>query len=239
MANGLDRHGVPYTIKPVGEKVETETVVCWGWRIGAPLRNKGRNVLVAERGYLGDRFAWTSLGWNGLNRRADFRAYNKPPQRFAENFGSMLKPWSYRAGPIVFMGQVPGDSALFGLDYVAWAKDFAKSLPPGSLWRPHPSAPSIGVGLPIAKGSLGDVLAYASGVVAYNSNSTLDAVLAGVPAVTIDEGAMAWEMTSRSITRFERPDRIEHLSRIAWCQWSEAELEDGTAWEHVSNGYVS
>lgn len=67
LAEGLRRHG----ISDLGQNV----VVCWGWHTGRGYRAQGRDVLVFERGYIGDRFKWTSIAWNGLNGRGTFPDY--------------------------------------------------------------------------------------------------------------------------------------------------------------------
>ena len=80
MLKGLAAHGIPATAGALNH-VETVHVAVWGWRHGAPLRAAGHKVLVMERGYLGDRMAWTSLAWNGLNGRAQGCAVAPSPDR--------------------------------------------------------------------------------------------------------------------------------------------------------------
>src|ERR1044072_4148985 len=121
MLAGLEMHGVKARI---GHRVmpgTEERVVCWGWRIGQQHRAAGSDVLIMERGYLGDRFVWTSLGWNGLN---NYATVPEPPcdggVRFRAHFGHLLKPWNPQGEYVLICGQVPGDQSLRGRDLYPW-----------------------------------------------------------------------------------------------------------------------
>src|ERR1043165_6830238 len=92
LAEGAQRCGVKVIRQSRGTVVRTEAVACWSWHIGKGLRESGKDVLVMERGYLGDRFVWTSLGWNGLNNRAQWPVIDDV-SRFKTHFGHLMKPW--------------------------------------------------------------------------------------------------------------------------------------------------
>ena len=90
---------------------------------------------------------------------------------------------------------------------------------------------------PQATGSLADCLADARWVVTFNSNSGVDAVLAGVPTVAVDQGAMAWAVTGRDPTvQPPTPDRSTWAAELAWCQWTLDEIKKGVAWDHLRAG---
>lgn len=77
-----------------------------------------------------------------------------------------------------------------------------------------------------------------SHVITWNSNTAVEAVIAGVPAVAVDRGSMAWDVSGRDVNAAPpRPDRRAWADRLTWCQWTAQELADGTAWEAVRNGY--
>ncbi|WP_430436863.1 hypothetical protein [Oceanibaculum nanhaiense] len=213
----------------------------WGWRRCQKHRRAGLKLLCMERGYLGDRMCWTSLGWGGLNGNADFCAPQDPgPERYEAHY-TPLAPWREAGDYVLIMGQVPGDMSLQGRDlrpwYVQMAREAAEAYGLPVFLRPHPSAVRRnlwkGCGVPEMGGDLDEALAGAHVVVTWNSNSATDAVVAGVPALTMDRGAVAWPVTGHSIGDRIRPDRSAWAHRLAWCQWSLAEIADGTAWRQL------
>jgi hypothetical protein len=241
MAEGLKRHGIDTEIQRSPQRVAARVAVCWGWRMGLQLQRAGRDVLVMERGYLGDRFAWTSLGWNGLNGRAKFVTPDDGGARFRQHFS--LKPWRAAGDYVLIAGQVPGDMALAGRDLGPWyagaAQAAARTYGLPVRFRPHPEAARLGrrtppvAGATIANGTLSEALAGASVLVTFSSNTAVDAVVAGVPAVTADQGSMAWAIAAHTVGDRITPDREAWAARLAWCQWSLDEIRDGCAWEVV------
>lgn len=237
MQVGLRAHGIDAKVTHRAEPGSQETVICWGWRVGQVHRAAGADVLVMERGYLGDRFAWTSLGWNGLNNYATVPlAPNDGGLRFNAHFGQLLKPWNPEGDYVLICGQVPGDQSLKGQDLKPWyAAQAAYYRAAGHevRFRPHPLAarrerPAVVPGAPTLEGSLEDALAGARLVVSYNSNAGVDALLAGKPAHVEDPGSMAWDATV--------PDRMPWLAKLAWRQFTLDEIRSGFAWEHVRDG---
>lgn len=222
-----------------------DAVAIWSWHRGQSLRSAGHNVLVMERGYIGDRFRYTSLGWNGLNGQAQFMLDGiGGGNRFATHFPGALKPWKTPGRDLaVIMGQVPGDAALAGTDLAPWYVAVAQRLKPDYrrvLFRPHPEALRRGqvsgalAGLTFAEGDLADVLAAADLVVTWNSNSGVDAVLAGVPTVAMARGSMAWPVTMRDVSSpFFPVERDAWAERLAHCQWLPEEIEAGEPWARL------
>jgi hypothetical protein len=66
--------------------------------------------------------------------------------------------------------------------------------------------------------------------VTLNSSVAVDAVLSGIPAVTMDEAAMAWDVTSHSPEDVVTPARDEWLHWLAWTQWTHDEIRSGVPW---------
>lgn len=236
LQDGLKRHGV----SDLGRNV----VVCWGWRSGQRHRRAGRDVLVLERGYIGDRFKWSSLGWNGLNGRADFPEY---PDDGGDRFRSMaaLAPWDPSGEYVLLVGQVRGDAALQGRDLTKWYADAAKhaegtyGLP--VRFRPHPQEVRRGIrrtvpGTASDTGPLADSLDGAAVVVTWNSNTGVDALLAGKPVVVSDPGAMAWPIAAREIGGERGLDREAWAHALAWKQWTLEEIASGEALAGIVKG---
>ncbi len=225
-------------------------VVMWGVRNRVAIaqqRAAGGEVCILERGYLGDRFAMTSVSFGGgLNGRGrfvtpldnfpSFKSYDG--QRFTD-CGFDLQPWVANPnGYALIMGQVAGDQSIKGVNIEAWYYETAAKLRAVGwpvLFRPHPGSrvkgqPQIRMGHHV--GSLADALDGAGLVVTWNSNSAVDAVLAGRPTVAMDEGSMAREVAAHDIA-VVTPDRGPWAARLAWCQYSRAEMESGFCQEAV------
>lgn len=244
LAAGLRRHG--WLTEISNDAKPCDLLITWGVRHAARFaglqRDAGGELLVLERGYLGDRLDYTSLSFGGgLNGHAEFRTPTGcPPERFA-SLGLPLAPWRQTDGPAVIMGQVPGDWSIRNHDFGAWVRRVAADARVDGfdvMFRQHPGARARGAscfGLPEMRGTLADCLAAAGLVITLNSNSGVDAVLAGVPTVATDAGSMVWGLVPRQVA-VHTPDRSAWAARLAWCQYSKAELESGFAVEAVGLG---
>jgi hypothetical protein len=144
---------------------------------------------------------------------------------------------------VLILGQVTGDASISGVVNIwGWYQETAVALKKAGhevRFRKHPKEPQRRV-LPTMKqvgGTLDEALAKAKWAVTFNSNSGVDAVLAGTPAVTINKGSMAWAVTGHKPTEPPpMPDRTAWAYRIAYCQWSLDEIRNGDAWEHLKVG---
>lgn len=238
LCSGLAALGIK-TKKSFSEKhVDTERVACWGWRKGKYLRDKGHEVLVMERGYIGDRFSYTSLGWNGLNGLAKFPNYPDDNGLRFQLHGGKINPWKLGGDYALILGQVPGDASLRGMDMIPWYRSMAQQihlthkLP--VYFRPHPDLLKKSIfqyvqGTLPSQGTLAEALEGAAFTACYNSNSSVDSVLAGVPCVVGDIGSMAYDVCSKSIDDITCPERTLWASQLAWRQWSLSEIESGVA----------
>lgn len=242
VADGCYKAGVKAAITT--NQPKTKNVACWGWRKGQQLRAEGHNVLVFERAYLGDRFSWTSIAWNGLNGRGDFCLPKEiKPERFTNNFS--LKPWKKDGDIIVIMGQLRGDMSLRGIDLTAFYEKKAAELEAlyrkKVFFRPHPARPEANFrpNIPVIDGNLEDVLTASFLVVTYNSNSGVDAVVSGIPALSFDKGSMAYNVTGHSVRDRITPEREHWAYKLAHCQWTPEEIKNGDYWDRFRCKLVS
>jgi hypothetical protein len=244
-ANGLLKHGIDAEI--TSSPKPCDMLVLWG------VRNKDAisrqrvacgTVCILERGYLGDRFRWSSVSFGGgLNGRGEFRGVRDDAARFAENFGPM-KPWVRRDGYALLIGQVPGDMSISHVNIDQWYRDTTAALRERAYevrFRPHPVAIDRGFkareipGAQIIGGTLAEAMQGASVVVTFNSNTAVESVIAGVPAIAADQGSMAWDVTSRLPGEIETPPREEWAARLAWKQWTMDEMSSGFCWEVIGD----
>lgn len=237
MAEGLRAHGIE-PVLATSYSPRTKFVACWGWRLGKSLREQGHEVLIMERGYLGNRFLWTSLAWNGLNGKGEFApSPDDKGDRFCQHHS--LSPWRSSPGEyVLLMGQVPGDASLQGRNLMPWYEQTARQAEQAYglpvVFRPHPNAERKGLrqnvpGTSRTSRELAQDLQKAHVVITYNSNSAVDAVVAGVPAVAVDQGSMAWPVVGQSVGEFTKPDRAKWAKELAWKQWLLEEISSGAA----------
>ncbi len=242
MEAGLAVHGIRMEKRTAGNWGQVPDVaITWSVKypeLEAMRRQYGTQWLVCEAGYFGDRANFPSLGWNGLNGRAEFHNQGSPPDRWAKH-GTPVKPWRAGGDYVLILGQVPGDASHRHANLVvALAQAAAEAREAFNLpvrYRPHPKGAAHIPGLQACPYSeLDDALDHAALAVTFNSNSAVDAVLAGVPTVTLDQGSMAWPVTGHSASEYPpTPDRTQWLRDLAYCQWLPEEIASGEAWAHI------
>lgn len=241
-ASGIRRHGWSAVLTEDPEPCDL--LVFWGVRKGAQIRAQkkaGGEVCILERGYIGDRFKWTSVSFGGgLNGHGEFRGPLEDPSRWKTHFDGLMRPWRERRdGYALIMGQVPGDMSLDGLRPRRVWQSTAEELQRKGYdvrFRPHPLAGDVRLnGVPNINGDLQAALDGAAMVVGINSNATVDSVLAGVPTVTLDDRAMAWPVTGHEPEFPPAPDRTEWAYGMAWTQWQMEELASGACWDAVGS----
>ena len=247
---GLRQHGIEPEERQAENWRKSDLAVVWAHRDTA-LHNMqgaaGNHYLVLERGYIGDienRRRWTSMGYDGLNGRADFCNAGAGPARWEKHFAGFMRPWKDGGDYALLMGQVRGDASLAGMDIRAWYAEMARRLGDFGwtvMFRPHPrdltAAPDGAYAL---VGGLDSALSGAAVAVTWNSTSGVDAALSGVPVVAMDRGSMAWDVSAHRIEElnYESTDRAAWSARLAYCQWNDDEIAGGVAWEHLK-GYVT
>jgi len=241
---GLERHGQAWRYHGRSNWPECDLAVFWSHRAKDIIEKQqaaGGDYLVAERGYMGDRMKWTSLGFNGLNGRAEFHVDAKDSLRFQQYHFEKLHPWKDDGDYILIMGQVHGDASIDGVDIHQWASSIVNryKFDCPVYFRPHPLSRHVAPEcLNTRNGKLRTALAGARAVITYNSNSGVDAVLAGVPTVATDRGSMVWDVSSRTAALFKTPNRTQWAAELAWCQWLPEEIKNGDAWDHLKQRYA-
>jgi len=207
-------------------------------------RTKNLDVIVLETGYInrgdGENHHYAA-GFNGLNGRADFRNRGMSDDR-AKKLGVRLKPWRRDGKHILLCGQVPWDASVDQCpDYVGWLKQVSGQIRYHSnreiRFRPHPLVTIAPLsGCTYSTAPIGEDFKDCWAVVTYNSNSSVEAVLEGIPAFTFDAGAMAKGVASQWLQELESPympSREAWLNDLCYTQWTIEEMRRGEAWGHL------
>ena len=256
-AEGLKIHGVDFTLEAYNAKdIECDLSVCWGMKRPCVKKQKedGKRFLILENGYWPDRRQWyedkydkdhkseISIGYDGLNGYANFYNQNSPDDRWKRHW-DLMKQWSPGNKYVVVMGQVSGDASVSHVNINEWYNetiDELLKLDVPVVFRQHPVGQlPKDLSIPRLRGDLGECLKGARVVVTFNSNVAVEAVLRGVPAVSMDRGSMAWDVSGHELRDVLDPpcvNRWQWACNLAYCSWSYREIESGLAWEHIRQG---
>jgi len=248
---GLRRHGYNVKVSHLDDVKPADLAVFWGLNRSAEIRQvqEENNApwLIMEHGYIGNRNVWTSLGYNGLNGRGEFLNKNSPPDRWNKHFNGRLKPW-HKGKYVLLAGQVPGDASIrhVSFTYQGLVNKIKKhtKLPIHFRKHPHPKSmnrvvtPNGCIDSPHK--TLEKALRGAHVCVTVNSNTGVEAILAGTPVINIDCGSMVWDLAQHDYKLIEtppHPEREQWAYNIAYAQWLPNEIEDGTAWDHLKTKF--
>lgn len=132
-----------------------------------------------------------------------------------------------------------GDATEYARGLVA---DIRKRVPGREIvYRPKPSwnafRPIVGTRLSRPPETMADLLPRAHVVVTHGASAAIDAVIAGVPAITLGECAAT--PVSGKLKHIAEPTfpieerRMEWLANLAWCQWSLSEIRSGEMWAFI------
>ena len=248
LLDGFKRHGEKAEWMHQSKYRPSDLAVIWGVRFPNIIQGQkehGGDYLVLERGYFRDRMNYFSLGYNGLNGRAEFHAENSPPDRWQKH-GVEIKPWKTDGKYILLMGQISGDQSLRAINVSNWYKEVIAKVRTLTdmpiFFRPHPGARQQETGLDCdryERGTLEEAFGDAYCAITYNSNTGVDAAINGIPIIAIDKGAMGWDMAQHEIS-LDRitPDRTQWLYDLGYKQWTPKEIANGEAWEHLKKRYI-
>lgn len=203
------------------------------------------NVIVLELGFW-NRDIYFSAGWGGINGRADHcipastdptilaaQGVLLPPARSCREFCRAL-----------VIGQVPWDVTVQDTDHKGWCRATVATLKDMGRevrFRPHPLAVrrSVDYGLPSEDRTLEEDLAWADVVVTWNSNTAVDAVLAGIPVIAMDPGSAAYPIARHNLEAVAEPfsfsdaERITFLARLAHGHWTLEDMRAGRPWRQL------
>jgi len=156
--------------------------------------------LLLDRCSFGSPAEWMSIVMNGHGRRGDHRVPGGQTETYSPHFAA-CDQW------------------------------YARAALRCSHFRPHPAAAA-----PAASDCPAALLPRTRSwedcrlAVTLNSSVAIDTVLAGIPTLTMDEAAMAWDVTGHEPDEIVTPDRSEWLHWLAWTQWTHDEIKEGTPW---------
>ena len=265
MIQGFNRHGISSVTfdRSIIIPEDRHLYVVWAWkphyegkkwkRIKDICDKTGAKCLVMERAYIGDRSKWLSLGYNGLNGRANFcNSHITDLTRWNEKFSEYQKhDWrKNNTKKAVVIGQVRKDASLayMRIRYDVWVVNTITQLRNAGyevIYRPHPEDSKLPdwrefkITPPIidTKSSIEDTFDKVDVTATWNSNAGVLSVLNGIPIVTFDDGSMVRKVSTHSVSDgLIYPNLDDWKAKISYCQWDPEELVQGLFWETLSKG---
>ena len=206
----------------------------------------GKPHVVLEMGYVRrgwDENAYYSFGVGGLNGRADFFNKNSPPDR-RNALKVNLQPWREGTG-IMVAGQVTRDASVQHHDHAEWIRNMLKRFP-NAIYREHPlqghPVPNVGSN---KRCTCPNIVRAAENhdigkLITFNSNTAVEAVISGVPTISMDEGSMVWGITNHNPSKpplCPTVAREQWFNDLAYAQWRPKEFKK--RWEIIINGIKS
>lgn len=215
-------------------------------------RKAGRHTVTLDKGYFRHRgphrtWEYWRVSVNGHHPIKYLRMAHHSSKRWdkiAKMRAVSLLPWRANGSHILIAASSAKYHDFCGLpDPTTWTKETVAELREYTdrpiIYRPKPSWQDA---VPIKKTTfspptqnLGDVLENAWCLVTYGSNACFEAAMGGVPSIITGNG-IAGPISSTMLSDVESPrlcspgERLEWLYNVAWCMFTEAEMESGLAW---------
>jgi hypothetical protein len=239
----------PIQLNGMDVPTDAKVGVCWGIVNGNRMRESGiQDVLITERGYLINRNAWLSLGWNGLNGYATFNNQYVSGDRWRKYWKSNLANWKHSdSNSVLVCGQVLRDQSLSDCDdYLRWLNTTISTLSDKGyhvIFRPHPLETEyvLTSKCTISKTpNIYEEFRNVKCVISWSSTVGCEAIYSGIPAVAFSKHSMAYDIASHTLDVLDyMPDRELWGRQLAYTMWNSEELASGEAWDFVSTHLIN
>lgn len=242
---GAARHGDVVNIIHGFDGVRPGALILFG--IGGMAReihdaykSAGRDILLLDKGYTRNPHIRASVnGFQPLHYMNQHRRDNRWRDLKIE-----CQPYRKSRDGIALLD---GGSNKYALwqdlgDWTDWGRKTVEQIQRimglEVVYRPRPShnPPPADMGCEVSIGPLADDLARAAVVVTHGGNIGLDAVIAGVPVVSMGPCVVRRISATTFCDGFGAPTdaaRMQMLSDLAYCQWTLGEYSSGQAWSDL------
>lgn len=234
MSEGIQACGDRAAIREVGQSGPGTVGVGYGWKHSAHLKKFPR-FIYADLGYW-QRDRYYRITANGWGSESYVKA-GLPADRF-NALGLKIQPWK-SGKEILIAGSSEKSCTQHGFRYMEWEAKTAQALNGLGyevVYRPKPTDPNARPlhGFRFDRRPLDQALASAHALVTHHSNTSIDALLAGVPVHCVTGAAAAFSVPLDQIAKPPKlPGREQFLYDVAWLQWTEDEMRSGALWSHL------
>lgn len=209
-------------------------------------RIAGRKAIYVDLGYWLRRKRTRFDGYhkiviNSRHPTAYFQDRKHPSDRF-NALGITIEPWRSEGRHVLVIGMSGKGALAEGFAPEQWERRTIAKLRAITkrpiVYRPKPNWPGAKPipGAVFQKDvPLADALKDCHAVVSYHSNVAVEAIVAGVPALTTH--GIASFMGTRNLEQVDNPYmpdcRAQWAADLAYTQWTIAEMESGAFWAHM------
>lgn len=216
-------------------------------------RIRGKRNLV-------DQHLYSRIGIDGaFQDDADFCNAGSPADRWnllSREFGLELRPYRTTGSHVLIVGQKPGDASLRGCNIVDWmintVTEVRRYTDRPIVVRAHPAAlprdfpkmkkafganRNVRLDIP-PTGTINDALRDCWAAVTYSSSAAINALLNGIPAISMSPASMAWPVTDHDLSKVDNPtlhEREQWLYDLCYAQWSVEETARGLVWARLKD----
>lgn len=187
------------------------------WAAHRDVRAAGGRAIILENGWLSPpgrprHFQFALDGWNGTGRFPD-----GGPGRWA-GWGVALQDWRRDGRHVLVLGQKAQSISDPRRMPAGWAQSLRLDTARPVLRR-----------MPSAARPLAEDLRGAHCTVTWTSTAAIQGLIAGIPAFHCGPNTLVPELSTPGlgVDSPTYPDRLPVFERIAWCQWSAAEIATG------------
>jgi hypothetical protein len=256
-ATGVRMAGDRLRVSKIEQYVDCDVAVMFGLykkkfphtkprrRIWNQHRSQGKPVLVLDSGYV-KRDVYFSAGWNGLNGMAEIQSVDLPPDRW-ELLDTPLRQQVRTGSHVLVIGQVPWDASCQHASITKWCRKTVAELRDRTsrpvIFRPHPMVDHPYryrvKGVLLSARTLAEDFQNCHVVVTFNSNTGVDAIIAGIPVLSMDPGSMVYRITDHDLSWIDYPNfpgyevQRSWAANLAYRQWNVEEFRSGLAWQYL------
>ena len=234
---GLKRHGIRATITNSPTQQKCDLSILMGPNAWQRIEKTNQPYLMFNRKFVGNApqvvHENCAISWNGFNGYGTFCVNEIDPTRLGKYLTEEeILPWKGEGLNTIYCEQSNvGRSTTFSnlQRYYHHVKENARG---GVVFRNKP----VGENNISHTGVVSSLLEHSPKVVAnLNSTISLDALVAGIPVVSLDRGDPAFAITGHTLDEnpVKSPNRLEFFQYLAHCQWHETEIQSGEFWDNV------
>lgn len=231
---GLSRHGIQATITSSSTRQPCDLAIIMGPNAWRQIERSSRPYIMFNRKFLGNDpkivHQNCAISWNGFNGDGTFCVDAVDPKRIEKyiNPEKDIRSWNKDGKYLLLCEQSnTGRSRTYRTinQYYDYVKKHA-TLP--IKFRKKPVGEEA-----IDANRVQQELIGAKAIVHLNSTISIDAMMAGIPVISLDVGDPLYAITGHTLDDIRYPDRLPLFQYLAHCQWDETEIATGKFWEHI------